>query len=105
MFALSVWNVHELNQTPILIEISRLKGRNKKSFVEVTFMQAIYKTRNTGTGNGMRGMLGNGIILTFRGMFQKIPGNVQKDSGECSKRFRGMFNKIPGNVQEDSGEC
>ena len=58
MFALSVWNVHELNQTPILIEISRLKGRNKKSFVEVTFMQAIYKTRNTGTGNGMRGMRG-----------------------------------------------
>ena len=73
---------------------------------------AIYKTRNTGTGNGMRGT---------RGMFTRIPGNlledsgecyyfnipenVPKDSGECSKRFRGMLKKIPGNVQEDSGEC
>ena len=48
---------------------------------------------------------GNVIILTFRGMFKKIPGNVQKDSGECSRRFRGMFKKFPGNVPEDSGEC
>ena len=40
----------------------------------------------------------------FRGMFQKIPGNVQKDSGECSKRFRGMLEKIPGTVRKDSGE-
>ena len=38
-------------------------------------------------------------------MFKKIPGNVQKDSGECSRRFRGMFKKIPWNVQENSGEC
>ena len=38
-------------------------------------------------------------------MFEKIPGNVQKDSGECWKRFRGMFKRIPGNVQKDSGEC
>ena len=38
-------------------------------------------------------------------MFEKIPGNVQKDSRECSKRFRGMLKKIPGNVQKDSGEC
>ena len=41
----------------------------------------------------------------FRGMFNKTPGNAQEDSGECSKRFRGMFQKIPGNVQKDSGEC
>ena len=40
----------------------------------------------------------------FRGMFEKIPGNIQKDSGECSKRFRGMLEKIPGNVRKDSGE-
>ena len=26
-------------------------------------------------------------------------------SGECSRRFRGVFKRIPGNVQEDSGEC
>ena len=55
---------------------------------------AIYKTTNTGTGNGMPGMRetremftripGNVIILTFRGMFQMIPGNVQEDSRECS---------------------
>ena len=30
---------------------------------------AIYKTRNTGTRNGMRGMRGT------RGMFTRIPGN------------------------------
>ena len=41
----------------------------------------------------------------MRGMLKKIPGNVPKDSGECSKRFRGMLNKIPGNVRKDSGEC
>ena len=34
-----------------------------------------------------------------------IPGNVIKDSGECSRRFRGMFKKIQGNVRADSGEC
>ena len=82
---------------------------------ESYLQMAIYKTRNTGTGNGMRGLRrtrgmftripGNVIILTFRGMFPKIPGNVRRDSGECSKRFRGMFQKIPGNVRKDSGEC
>ena len=80
-----------------------------------TCFSAIYKTRNTGTGNGMRGMRGT------RGMFTRIPGNlledsrecyyfnipgnVRKDSGECSRRFRGMLKKIPGNVPEFSGEC
>ena len=38
-------------------------------------------------------------------MLKKIPGNVQKDSGECSTRFRGMSEEIPGNVRRDSGEC
>ena len=82
-------------------------GRNNK---------AIYKTRNTGTGNGMRGMRGMSIpgnaqedsgecSKRFRGMLKKIPGNVHQDSGECSRRFREMFQKIPGNVQKDSGEC
>ena len=73
---------------------------------------AIYKTRNTGTGNGMRGTRGMftripGNLLEDSGKcyFFNIPDNVQEDSGECSKRFRGMFKKIPGNVQEDSGEC
>ena len=83
---------------------------------------AIYKTRNTGTGNGMRGMRGTG------GMFTRIPGNlledlgecyyfnipenVPEDSRECFRRFQGMFQKIsgifkriPGNIPEDPGEC
>ena len=52
----------------------------------VTAAKAIYITRNTGTGNGMREMLGT------RGMFTRIPG-------KCS-----YFN-IPENVPENSGEC
>ena len=40
----------------------------------------------------------------FRGMFEKIPGNVSEDSGECSRRFRGISQTIPGNVEEDSGQ-
>ena len=43
--------------------------------------KAMYKTRNTGTGNGTRGI---------RGMLPNIPGNVLKHSGEC-KKFRGIF--------------
>ena len=38
-------------------------------------------------------------------MFEKIPGNVIKDSGKYSRRFRRMLLKIPGNVREDFGEC
>ena len=54
---------------------------------------AIYKTRNTGTENGMRGMQGT------RGMPTKILGNLLEDSRECS-HF-----SVPGNAREDSGEC
>ena len=38
-------------------------------------------------------------------MFQRIPGNVREDSGECSRRFWGLFHNIPGNVIKDSEEC
>ena len=62
-------------------------------YVLCTFVEAIYKTRNTGTGNRMRGMQGT------RGMFTRIPGNLLEDSGECS-HF-----SIPGNIREDSREC
>ena len=48
---------------------------------------------------------GNVIILTFRGMFQRIPGNIEQHSGECSRRFWGMFQRISENVEEDSGGC
>ena len=58
---------------------------------------AIYKTRNAGTGNGMRGM---------RGMFTRIPGNLLEDSGNVIiLTFPRMFQKIPGDVRRDSGEC
>ena len=76
--------------------------------------KAIYKTKNTATGNGMRGMRGTwrmftripGNLLEDSGECYhfNIPGNVPKDSGECSNRFRRMFKKIPGNVRRDSGE-
>lgn len=49
------------------------------------------KTRNTGSGNGIRGTQGT------REMFSRIPGNLLEDSGECYH-----FN-IPLNLQEDSG--
>ena len=51
---------------------------------------AMYKTRNTGTGNGMRGTQGMGGMLYF---------------GECRQAFRGMSSNIPGNVPKHSGEC
>ena len=90
-----------------------MKARNS-----LVVQWAIYKTRNTGTGNGMRGMQGTRgmftripgnlledsgevIVLTFRGMFEEILGNVQEDSGECSRRFRGMLAKILKNTQKD----
>ena len=68
----------------------------------------MYKTRNTGTGNKMRGTRGMG------GMSPNIPGNVAKhsgecpqtfvakDSGECHKTFWGMSPNIPGNVVKHS---
>ena len=65
-------------------------------------MPAMYKTRNTGTGNGTRGiggMLYSGECRqTFRGMPSNIPGNIAKHFGECSETFRGMLSNIPGNV-------
>ena len=72
----------------------------------------MYKTRNTGTGKGMRGTRGIGGMLysreyrqTFRGMSPNIPGNVSKHSGECPQTFRGMSPNIIGNIIKDSAEC
>ena len=75
----------------------------------------IYKTRNTGTGNEIRGMQGTQRIFTRipRNFLEdsrvfyhfNIPCNVREDSGECSERFLEMVKKIPGNVQKDSVEC
>ena len=69
--------------------------------------KAMYKTRNTETGNvilrtwGMGGGGGGGLI--FRGLSPNIPGNISKHSGECSQTFRWMSPNIPGNVAEHSG--
>ena len=71
----------------------------------------MYKTRNTGTGNGMRGTQGMGGMLyseecrqIFRGMSSNIPGNAIKHFGECRQTFHGMSPDIPGNVIKNSGE-
>ena len=62
--------------------------------------KAMYKTRNTETGNVILRtweMGGGGGVLysgdchqTFRGILPNIPGNVAKHSGECHQTFRGM---------------
>ena len=72
----------------------------------------MHKTRNTGTGNGMRGTRGiRGMLYsgkcrqTFWGMSSNILGSVAKHSGECPQIFRGMSSNIPGNVVKHFGEC
>ena len=57
----------------------------------------VYKTRNTGTCNGMRGTRGMG------GSY--IPGNVAKHWGQCRQTFQGMSLNIPGNVLKLLREC
>ena len=79
----------------------------------------MYKTRNTGTGNGMRGTRGMGRMLynpgnvakhsgefhqIFWGMSPNMSGNVTKHSGECHQIFWGMSPNIPANVAKYSGE-
>ena len=61
------------------------------------FERAIYKTRNTGTGDGMRETRGMRQILysaecpqKFRAMLLNILWNVAKHSGECPQTFGGM---------------
>ena len=52
---------------------------------KVTVM-AIHKTRNTGTGHGLRGPRGLGGReghIIFRGLSSNIPGNTAKHPGEC----------------------
>ena len=63
----------------------------------------MYKTRNTETGNGMRGTRGIGGMSyfgecrqTFWGMSPNIADNVAKYSGEYRKKFRGMSSNVRG---------
>ena len=72
----------------------------------------MYKNRNTGTRNGMRGTRGMGVMLysgecrqIFRRMSPNIPENVAKHSGECPQTFPGMSPIFPGNVLKHSEEC
>ena len=90
------------------------------------WITAMYKTRNTGVGIGMRGTRGIGGMLysreccqTFRGMSSNISGKVAEgmssniqSSGECHQIFQGMSSNIlgmspniPGNIVKYSGEC
>ena len=64
------------------------------------FFKAMYKTRNTGTGNGMQGTRGTRVWGECY-----IPGNVVKHFGEYRQAFRGMSPNIPGYVLKHSGEC
>ena len=79
----------------------------------------MFKNRNTGTGNGMRGTRGMGgecyipeniaqhsgeCSQTFRGMFSNILGNVPKHSVEFRQTFQGMSSNIKGNVPKNSEE-
>ena len=79
--------------------------------IQLPNVNAMYKTRNTGTGKGMRATRGIGGMLysgeyrqTFRGMLTNIPGNVAKYSMECRQTFRGMSRNIPWNVTKHYGE-
>ena len=58
----------------------------------------MYKTRNTGTGDGMRGTQG------MRGMSPNIPGNVVKHFGECSQTIQGIFEKNLGHFVKHTVE-
>ena len=67
----------------------------------------MYKTRNTGSGNGIRGTQGMGGMLysgecrqIFREMSSNIPENVIKHSKKCPQTYRGML-PILG-VKEDN---
>ena len=75
-------------------------------------IKAMYKTKNTGTGNGMQetremgGMLYSGECpQTFQGISPNILGIVAKHSGKCSQTFRGMSSNIPWNIVKHSGGC
>ena len=113
--------------------LALLKGQTRQCFLTwITlpttfrhislFQRAMYKTRNTGTGNGMRGTRGMGGMLysgeccqTFRRIPPNIPRNVTKYSGECAQTsqgispnirpqtFQGMLPNILGNVPKHSG--
>ena len=88
---------------------------HKKLIVLHQGNKAMYKTRNTETGNVMRGTRGmgwgGGVLYsgechqTFRGILRNILGHAAKHYGECPQTFQGMSPNIPGNIAEHSREC
>ena len=62
----------------------------KCDFNKVATRRAMYKTSNTGTGNGILGTRGMGEMLY---------------SGECRQTFRGISPNISANVLKHSEEC
>ena len=86
----------------------KLFGKFQLVFPQFYFSSAMYKTWNTGTGNGMRGTRGiEGMLYsgkyreTLRGMSSNILAIVAKNSGECRQTFRGILLKIPRNAHKD----
>ena len=78
----------------------------------MNYITAMYKTRNTGTGNRMQGTRGIGRMLyswecrqKFWEMSSNIPENVLEHSGECRQTFWGILPNIPGHVAKHSGAC
>ena len=63
-----------------------------------SFLVAIYKIQERGRECGECEERGE-CSLEFWGISYRIPGNV------VILLFRGMLKKIPGNVPNDSGEC
>ena len=88
----------------IILLSSIFKKRNLSMPCLVIFIRhcmAMYKNRNTETGNGMRGTRGIGGMLS---MSSNISGNLLKHYGACPQTFRGMSPNIPGNVLKQSRE-
>ena len=77
-------------RTPPVTAAASITSPYTDFYNSLQYFRVIYKTRNTKTGNEMRGT---------RGIFTRIPGNFLEDSGEC------CHFSIPGNAQEDSREC
>ena len=88
------------------MKVNNLRNPAKLSL----FKKAIYKTRNTGTGNKMWGMLDRqgmftGIsvnLLENSGEWYhfRILRNVEEDFRECSRRFQEMLAKILVNISK-----
>ena len=64
----------------------------------------MYKNKNRGMGNGMRGTWGMRECY-IPGNVAKHSGNVAKHSGEGPQTFRKMSPNILGNAVKHSEEC